>query len=281
MNSPTASSNVNGASRPPSSQSGGTASGMNSGNFATPVVQASSSNSSPSGINAPQGTQFVQLFQRVTECTSYNLGPQFSEEANDFVRKCLTQNPDERPTASELLKHPWVTRFGDSNTLCGCKDAAMFSRMMSNSASSFATAPSTTFNEGLNNSSMTTGGAIGGGGGGGAGADGNNNSSNSNNNANNSQQHSTQIFLSAGGGGGGTPSKQNSSFSAGDGGSCTSSFKPPLDATGFAHFVYEIRKKARERELAIRAAEKQRERELRHEQKKRERAKEKAAEKEK
>ena len=33
----------------------------------------------------------------------------FSEEAEDFVRKCLSRNPSDRPTATTLLSHPFVT----------------------------------------------------------------------------------------------------------------------------------------------------------------------------
>ncbi len=32
----------------------------------------------------------------------------WSESFNDFVKKCLTVNPSERPSAEELLKHPFL-----------------------------------------------------------------------------------------------------------------------------------------------------------------------------
>ena len=36
---------------------------------------------------------------------------QYTQEFTDFVRTCLTVNPIERPTAKELLQHPFITRF--------------------------------------------------------------------------------------------------------------------------------------------------------------------------
>ena len=36
------------------------------------------------------------------------LPEKFSPEARDFVRKCLIRNPDERPSAAELLQHDFL-----------------------------------------------------------------------------------------------------------------------------------------------------------------------------
>lgn len=33
-----------------------------------------------------------------------------SEEARDFIKRCLQINPDDRPSAAQLLKHPFVNR---------------------------------------------------------------------------------------------------------------------------------------------------------------------------
>lgn len=36
---------------------------------------------------------------------------QLSELGIDFIRKCLTIDPETRPTAVELMSHPWIEQF--------------------------------------------------------------------------------------------------------------------------------------------------------------------------
>lgn len=36
---------------------------------------------------------------------------QLSELGIDFIRQCLTIDPDKRPTAVELMSHPWIEQF--------------------------------------------------------------------------------------------------------------------------------------------------------------------------
>jgi mitogen-activated protein kinase kinase kinase len=36
---------------------------------------------------------------------------QLSELGIDFIRQCLTIDPDTRPTAVELMSHPWIEQF--------------------------------------------------------------------------------------------------------------------------------------------------------------------------
>ena len=33
-----------------------------------------------------------------------------SPEAVDFIQQCLHRKPEDRPTAAELLLHPWITK---------------------------------------------------------------------------------------------------------------------------------------------------------------------------
>lgn len=39
--------------------------------------------------------------------------PDLSDEAKDFIRACLKRNPAERPTAAQLLEHPFVKKAVD------------------------------------------------------------------------------------------------------------------------------------------------------------------------
>ena len=40
--------------------------------------------------------------------------PDISEDLKDFIRKCLTRNPDFRPSARQLLSHPCITSYSGS-----------------------------------------------------------------------------------------------------------------------------------------------------------------------
>ncbi|KAF9578973.1 p21 protein (Cdc42 Rac)-activated kinase, partial [Lunasporangiospora selenospora] len=40
-----------------------------------------------------------------------------SIEFTDFLKKCLEVDPDRRPTATELLRHPFITRAHSVRTL--------------------------------------------------------------------------------------------------------------------------------------------------------------------
>ncbi len=41
----------------------------------------------------------------------------WSKEFNDFVCKCLTIDPARRPSAKELISHPFITKFARGNSL--------------------------------------------------------------------------------------------------------------------------------------------------------------------
>lgn len=53
--------------------------------------------------------EVAALFHVATTKSHPQIPENLSVEAKDFLLKCLEKEPDLRPTASELLKHPFVT----------------------------------------------------------------------------------------------------------------------------------------------------------------------------
>ena len=109
------------------------------------------------GFNPFQGEHFARvLYHLVDAPTSPTLQDPsaFSDSLVDFLAQCLTLNPAERPTAAELLKHPFLKkagkrlRFGHHNTMISspCKVgafvAAAFHGPASESSSSMSSAAS-------------------------------------------------------------------------------------------------------------------------------------------
>lgn len=47
-----------------------------------------------------------------------------SEDAKDFIRKCLTKNAERRPTAAELLDHPWFQSLSSTAGTGGSNDGS-------------------------------------------------------------------------------------------------------------------------------------------------------------
>lgn len=50
---------------------------------------------------------------------------QYSSAFNDFLRKCLDKDPTKRPTARELLQHPFIAKSKGKSVLLDLVDAAM------------------------------------------------------------------------------------------------------------------------------------------------------------
>ncbi|AAZ10519.1 mitogen-activated protein kinase kinase, putative [Trypanosoma equiperdum] len=57
----------------------------------------------------PDEMNLFQLLGKIAGETTPSLPekPVYSEEARDFIKKCLVRDPQERPSAAELLKHPF------------------------------------------------------------------------------------------------------------------------------------------------------------------------------
>jgi len=49
------------------------------------------------------------MFEAATNGLTEQVPFTSSDDAKDFMSKCLTQNPKNRPLTNELLEHPWVT----------------------------------------------------------------------------------------------------------------------------------------------------------------------------
>lgn len=43
-------------------------------------------------------------------------GQEYSDDFRDFVTQCMQKNPFQRPSAEQLLSHPWVTKV----SVCVC-----------------------------------------------------------------------------------------------------------------------------------------------------------------
>lgn len=68
----------------------------------------------------PNAGDPIEILYRIAHSSELPEFPGFlSEEAKDFLGKCLRRNPEERWTASQLLKHPFLVEFkqvNESNT---------------------------------------------------------------------------------------------------------------------------------------------------------------------
>jgi len=58
---------------------------------------------------------FRALYHIANENSIPKIPSRLSPNAKDFLLKCLCRNPDERPTAAELLKHPWFDQLRNNS----------------------------------------------------------------------------------------------------------------------------------------------------------------------
>lgn len=60
---------------------------------------------------------------------------QLSSLGIDFLKECFTRNPAKRPTAQELLEHPWITEFLADPEAVGFNDAGAQDCLLGNDPS--------------------------------------------------------------------------------------------------------------------------------------------------
>eukprot|EP00668_Euglena_longa_P041520 GGOE01054661.1.p1 GENE.GGOE01054661.1~~GGOE01054661.1.p1 ORF type:complete len:394 (+),score=82.70 GGOE01054661.1:145-1326(+) len=54
-------------------------------------------------------TTFIELLVQITKDQKFDFPPGTSENCKTFIMSCLRQKPEERPTAAQLLEHPFIT----------------------------------------------------------------------------------------------------------------------------------------------------------------------------
>lgn len=91
-----------------------------------------------------QGEHMFHLFQAIVNGHGWAPKPSFSPLLIDLLGKLLAPNPDDRPSAKEILKHPWMrlhpysdeqlhSLFGEAKK----KDCAHLERLLRSSAAFF------------------------------------------------------------------------------------------------------------------------------------------------
>ena len=67
------------------------------------------SHARPSGLRSPAADNYFKLLSNIMEGES-PVVPEadFSDEISEFVQICLDKDPRRRPSANDLLKHPWL-----------------------------------------------------------------------------------------------------------------------------------------------------------------------------
>ncbi|KAJ9174787.1 hypothetical protein P3X46_013392 [Hevea brasiliensis] len=56
------------------------------------------------------GLEKGQLIYRIGKGHRPSLPDSLSDDSRDFIQQCLQVNPKDRPTAAELLEHPFVNK---------------------------------------------------------------------------------------------------------------------------------------------------------------------------
>jgi len=60
------------------------------------------------------GSNYFVLLSQILNDPPPQLPPEFSAEFRDFVLLCLQKEPEQRPSAEELLKHAFIRMYDDA-----------------------------------------------------------------------------------------------------------------------------------------------------------------------
>ncbi|ORC93457.1 protein kinase [Trypanosoma theileri] len=85
----------------------------------------------------PEEMNLFQLLGRISGDTTPTLPekPAYSDEARDFVRKCLVRDPQQRPSTADLLKHPFFKGCTEETAVANVKLAVQqMTRLIKNDA---------------------------------------------------------------------------------------------------------------------------------------------------
>lgn len=85
------------------------------------------------------GNNFMELLKTVTTIEKVPLLPTHSAEAQDFIDRCLKQQPELRASAKELLEHPWIKTRSSKPAFvkmleCDSVDTRQMSQMVESSS---------------------------------------------------------------------------------------------------------------------------------------------------
>ena len=59
---------------------------------------------------SPDHFHYENVLYSIANCTKVNLPPSLSPEFTDWLHLALQRDPEQRPNASELLSHAWMTK---------------------------------------------------------------------------------------------------------------------------------------------------------------------------
>ncbi|KAG5882919.1 hypothetical protein JTB14_023381 [Gonioctena quinquepunctata] len=62
-----------------------------------------------------ESSSYDDTYRRISKA-QFTLPSYISEEARDLIKNLLVVNPNMRLELSQVLKHPWITKFSETNS---------------------------------------------------------------------------------------------------------------------------------------------------------------------